>query len=204
MQLSQKHVDIVETLYGMNMELAKGSEEQRRELTKKIDEQICFDFGKRWGMKARAGGNVNNASKDSIGYLEDDGTVSVWDWQNGTTREPQIHAGKNPDYSHLPTSEAKFIEVDAVNHLSSVPDNGDDESDPFVEVLVEIKNDLKDVRADVTRLLNSQAALMESHIDIIQRLQILIDKPSPDLPFISFPEYEANTFFGKITLKPKK
>jgi hypothetical protein len=197
MQLSARHVSIVNTLYMMNLELAKGEEAQRRQLTQKIDEQICFEFGPRWGMKARAGGSIDTASKDSIGYLEDDGTVSTWDWQNGTSREPQIHEGEAPHYPHLPLSEAKFIAVQPVNHLSSVPDDGDGDTED---------------NPDLTQLIKGQAAILESihlmmdnQVKIAQTLQVLLDKPvEVTIPPITFPEYEASTFFGKITLRPKK
>ena len=200
MQLSKRHADIINTLYERNLDLARGDDDQRRKLTKMIAEQIRLEFGSDWGTKASS--RTNPQSKDAIAFRLNSQTMDVWDWQNGTTREPQVGEGSEPTYPML--TGQYFIEVDAVDHLSSVPDNGDEEEDPLINILVELKNDLKDVRADVTRLLNSQAALMESHIDIIQRLQILIDKPSPDLPFITFPEYEASTFFGRITLKPKK
>lgn len=189
MQLSQRHVDIVEALFGLNINLARGNDDQRRELTQKIDEQICHEFGKRWGMKARAGGNIGNASKDSIAYLEDDGTVSVWDWQNGTTREPQIRAGMEPNYSHLPTSEAKFIEVQPVNHLSSVPD--DDEDDPLIPILKKIAD--------------TQQTIMENQVRLAQAIQLLLDKPAPDIniPPIKFPDYKGSIFGFNVTLKPQ-
>jgi hypothetical protein len=197
MQLSQRHVEIVNALYMMNLTLAKGDEGQRRQLTQKIDEQICFEFGHRWGMKARAGGDINSASKDSIGYLEDDGTVSVWDWQNGSSREPQIHTGDGPHYPHLSTSEAKFVEVQPVNHLSSVPDNGDDDDDVMVELFRQLLNEVKQVRADQTRLLEGQAAIMTA-------VQLVLDKPiDVHVPPIKFPEYKGTVLGFGVTLKPQ-
>lgn len=196
MNLSERQVSIVNQLYMMNLTLARGDEGQRRQLTQKIDEQIRFEFGPRWGMKARAGGNISTASKDAIGYLEDDGTVSVWDWQNGSSREPQVHAGEAPHYPHLPLSEAAFIPVEAVNHLSSVPDNGGEtEDDPNVAKILEV----------VQKILTTQQTILENQVRLSQAMQVLIDKPFPEIPPITFPEYVAsNRFLGTITLKPKQ
>ena len=210
MQLTQRHVEIVNTLYMANLTLARGDDNQRRQLTQKIDEQICFEFGNRWGMKARAGGSINDASKDSIGYHETDGTVSSWDWQNGSSRAPQIHANQEPDYPHLPLSEATFVSVFPVNHLIVLNpgDEGDNDGvteggvifitpeqfDSMLKTIADSNKELAVVHGEIIRA-------REQLNGIMQMLEQIISSPLPDF---TFPTYEANTVLGKITLTPKK
>lgn len=198
MRLSQRHVDIVEALYGLNIDLARGDDNQRRQLTQKIDEQIAFEFGPRWGMKARAGGNIGNASKDSIAYLEADGTVSVWDWQNGSTREPQVKVNDEPTYPNLPTSEAKFIAVEPVNHLDGeVPDDDDDDEEAALAAI------LKKIVDNTDQILANQATILQNQARTHELIQLLIDKPLPEFPPVKFPEYKGSVLGFGITLKPQ-
>lgn len=117
MQLPNRIVEIVATLNSRNATLSKGTDDQRRQLTRMIQEQIVSELGGQWGGKVRSGLGDENMGKDSIGYLESDQTVSVWDWQNGSTRESTLRAGSDPDYPHLPQDEARFISRQGVNHL---------------------------------------------------------------------------------------
>lgn len=191
MRLTKRQVDIVNALYSANKTLAEGTDDERRKLTKMINEQICFEFGPRWGMKARENGNINNASKDSIAFLEDNGTISVWDWQNGTTRKPQIHEGDEPDYPNLPTTEAKFIPVDPVDHLrNSPPSNGDDNND-------DTKDDIKTILANQVQIAQILADISQTQSNLLEVLKSLVAR--------QFPEYEAKLGpFGSIVLKPRK
>lgn len=207
MKLTPRQVQIIEELYNLNLNLANGDENQRRQLTQKIAEQVNFEFGPRYGMKARAGGNISNASKDSLAYLEDDTTVSVWDWQNGTTRKPQVVPGMEPTHPHLPLNEAKFITVSPVNHLNTPDtndgDEDDDNDDDYIQELTkalnEMNDNLKAIRTDNVRMLENQMAIM-------QAIQLILDKPTPPIEphLVIFPEYEGQIgWSGKVTLKPK-
>lgn len=99
---------IIRELYNRNIPLAKGSDDQRRMLTMIIAEQVCYEFGPKWGTKRADKGRP--PSKDSISYF--DGTTLInWDWQNGTTREP-MNLGNGADI----TGQV-FMPVTPVNHL---------------------------------------------------------------------------------------
>jgi hypothetical protein len=105
-------------LYERNVSLARSDDDNdRRRLTRLIAEQIAFTLGDRWGCKKRAGLGDEWQSKDSIAYREDDGTVSVWDWQNGSTRRRAVNAGDQASHANLSPQEAAFMPVSATNHL---------------------------------------------------------------------------------------
>ena len=117
MQLPARIVDIVNVMYERNKELAHSpSENDRRTLTVLILEQIAFEFGSNWGAKARSASDP--LSKDGLAYKVDANTIHVWDWQNGTTREPQLTVGQEP--SHADLVGHHFIRVNSANHLGVV------------------------------------------------------------------------------------
>lgn len=116
MNLPARVDEIIRTLYEQNLKLANGSEDDRRTLTRMIAEQNCYELGLAWGTKATS--SQAPQSKDAVAYRLAPGLMDVWDWQNGTTRQPQTHPGKPPDYPNL--SGQYFIEVSPVNHLGGV------------------------------------------------------------------------------------
>jgi hypothetical protein len=111
-------VDLMRRIYERLPHLPSGDEDARRVLIRVCGEQLCYSLGPRWGNKKRAGLSDAFRSKDAMAYLEDDGTCSVWDTQNGWTRELIVKADSPPDYPSLPTSEATFIPVEPINHLA--------------------------------------------------------------------------------------
>lgn len=117
-------VRIIDALAAQHADLAWGDDTQRRALVKMIGEQMAFELGPRWGNKKRTGLGDEYRSKDSIGYFEDDGTCSVWDWQDGGTRTRKISEGDAPTYSHLPAKEATCMAVEPRNHLGAAPSPG--------------------------------------------------------------------------------
>lgn len=118
MNFPHEAVIACDTLAQRHSDLAHSSDDNdRRKLTRMICEQIAYDLGNDWGCKKRAGLSDEFQSKDSIAYREDDNTTSVWDWQNGTTRERGVNEGDEPHHSHLDDSEATFMPVEKVNHL---------------------------------------------------------------------------------------
>ena len=97
------------------------SDDDWRQLTRLIAEQIAFALGDRWGCKKPAGLGYEWRSKDALAYREDDGTVSVWDWQSGASRRRVVNAGDEPDYPRLTAGEAAFVPVAGANHLGWQP-----------------------------------------------------------------------------------
>lgn len=191
--LTQRQVDIVEALYGLNITLARGDDDQRRQLTKKIAEQFRFEFGPKWGTKSTTPSHPQ--SKDAIAYDNGDGTIDVWDWQNGTTREPQVDAGDEPDYQGL---TQHFIAVEPVNHLGQAPGNGDEDNKEVLAALKEVVENTKRIIANQTTILQNQTRTHEL-------IQVLIDKPTPDIniPPVVFPEYKGSIFGLTVTLRPQ-
>jgi hypothetical protein len=86
MQFPARGQQIVEAFYALHTDLAQGSDDDRRELTLMIAEQIRFELGAMWGTKSAGPGRP--PSKDSIAFLTGDDRMLGWDWQNGVTREP--------------------------------------------------------------------------------------------------------------------
>lgn len=195
MQLNQRQIDIIDILWEKHQDLANGDDNQRRELTRMIAEQICLEMGNRWGMKARNGGNIDNASKDSIAYFEDDGTCSIWDWQNGSTRKRQVNVGQGPTYPHSPQNEAWFIVVDGKDHIGQVPPDEDgDDGQP------------DDVMAKLTEILSAiDSQILPAFEDIRTQLMDLKEKVNQVQDKVNnfqFPSYEGRVLGAKVTLTP--
>lgn len=159
MVLSARHVEIITTLWERNQALANGNDDQRRELTRMIAEQCCFEFGPRWGTKAAAAGSP--PSKDAIAYLLDNGRIDIWDWQNGSSRKPQVHAGKAADYPNEPQN---FISVPPFNHLRSQPPPPPPPDPPaeddVLKALVALKADIEEIGEHISAIETGIAALL--------------------------------------------
>jgi hypothetical protein len=113
MNLPARVDEIIRTLYERNKALANGSEDDRRTLTRMIGEQNCFELGAQWGTKATS--SQAPQSKDAVAFKISTGVMDIWDWQNGTTRQPQTHPNQPPDYPAV--KGQYFIECSPVDHL---------------------------------------------------------------------------------------
>lgn len=126
MNFPQKAYDDVVALYEKNKTLANGSEDDRRQLTKMIAEQISYDLGRDWGTKSTSSSGPQ--SKDAIANRIGPGSMDIWDWQNGTNRGVQVKAGDAPDYPNVVNQF--FIQVNPFNHLAEVPGEVPDDDNP--------------------------------------------------------------------------
>ncbi len=117
MTFPRKAANACDQLYARYPQLAQGDDPARRKLTRMIVEQIARALGDRWGCKKRAGLDDEFQSKDAIAYREDDNTVSVWDWQDGTTRKRGVNEGDEPSDAHLSPEQAVFMPVTPADHL---------------------------------------------------------------------------------------
>ncbi len=192
MNMPQRGVDIVNSMYSKFTSLANGSEDQRRQLTRMIVQQFKFEMPVlEWGCKATSNGAPQG--KDGIALRQSTGLLDIWDWQDGGTRKPILRAGP-PDY---PNENQYFIQVDAKNWLGETPpaeepDDEDDDEPEHSSTLTQTINEMKG-------LLHAQNELL---LALADRVTILSSKPGKD---VVFPEYEAsNRFLGTITLKPKQ
>jgi hypothetical protein len=159
MKLTQRHVDVINVMYERNTTLAHGSEEDRRVLTRMIAEQLAFENGPSWGTKAQ--GATHPQSKDAIAFQTSTSKkdFEIWDWQNGTTRAPQVHVGQ----AGVPVTGQWFISVSPVNHLASTGPEPPEPPEPGGVTNEEILKEIQD----------NQSVLMSEHNTIISRLQNL-------------------------------
>lgn len=114
--LPQRAYDVMVGLRARNLDLAHGDDDQRRQLTRMIAEQLAHDLGPRWGTKSTSEGAPQ--TKDGIAYRLDTGRIDIWDWQNGGTRDVQVRPGQAATY---PNEAQHFIAVEPVDHLNAGP-----------------------------------------------------------------------------------
>jgi len=132
---------IVRALYDQHLELARGSDDDRRRLTFMMATTFAAAFGPRWGLKASS--KTAPQSKDTIAFDNMDGTFDAFDWQNGTTREPQVRDGQAPTFPRI--GDQWFIDVIPHNFLAppelviqpvdTVPAKRDEQLERLIEIL---------------------------------------------------------------------
>jgi hypothetical protein len=106
-------VQIIDALY--NPALANGTDDDRRQLTRTILEQLAFEMpGDGWTWKSADPGRP--PSKDSLSRLVG-GRLCNWDWQSGATRQRAVQAGTPGD----DITGQNPIPVARTNHLGDVP-----------------------------------------------------------------------------------
>lgn len=182
MRFPAQAVQLMTRMYAMFPDLVHGDEAERRTLIKFCGEQLAFTLDPRWGNKVRAGAPLTLRSKDAIAFLEDDGTCSVWDTQDGTTRALRVVADSEPDYPHLPVLEATFVPCDPIDHLllpaptpppapRPRPDPGPDE-DPDPELPQRLKA-LEETVAQLAQTVRLLGWEME------RRFGLVVEKPLP-------------------------
>lgn len=190
MNLPSRIVEIVNTLYERNIPLAQGSDDQRRILTRWIAEQCCFEFNNDWGTKAQS---VNHPqSKDAIAFRLISGAMDVWDWQNGSTRQPQVTPNQPPNYPNL--FGQFFIQVLPIDHIGvivapPVPPTNPPTNPPN-------DNEVLEAIAELKTLVVVQHIATQNQLAVINgKLDILMSRVPPNyvgrLPFL-----------GTITLTP--
>jgi len=159
MQLPETVQTIVDSLYARFHDLAHGTDDQRRELTRKICEQSRFTMGTEYGWKKSAEGHP--PSKDVLAKRGGAELIG-WDLFNGDTRVP----------NHLPESISLagqiFIEVSPIDHLNAGNPPGDDppETGELERRIVVLETDVRGMRDEITGLLGAQ-------IRIVRRLEEL-------------------------------
>jgi hypothetical protein len=92
-----------------------GTDDQRRELTRAILEQLVYEFpADGWTWKSADPGRP--PSKDALSVLRS-GRLCAWDWQNGGTRQRAVQPGQVAE----DITGQNPIPVAGVNHLSDAP-----------------------------------------------------------------------------------
>jgi hypothetical protein len=190
MQFPARGIEIIAALYKASPQ----DDAARRLDIQKVGEQMAHDLGPQWGNKKRAGVSDDLRSPDSIAFLEADLTCSVWDIQasNGAFL---VHAGKEPDFPHLPMGEATFMPCDPKNHLAGNPMPGEvpeppKPSEPLPSV-------------DIGPVLAKLDALQLQVDGLAAVISALVRKPD-----MQFPVYEGTVAIkylgtGRAYLEPK-
>lgn len=166
--------DIIDALVLGNANLAHGDDDQRRNLTRMILEQLVCEFPQdTYTWKSADAGRP--PSKDALGRLVD-GRLWIWDWQNGSTRGRMVVAGQP---AHDVTGQHP-IAVGCVNHLAPtppaiyppesqprvVPPPIDDVLDELSELqvkLVQIEQQNERIYADISAQVAAVTASLEAH-----------------------------------------
>jgi hypothetical protein len=163
MTFPQRGMDIIDALYrGVDPQ----DDDARRVAIQRVGEQMSFDLGPEWGNKKRTGLSDDFRSADSVAFQEADLTVSVWDIQ-ASSGAILVAAGKPPDYPHLPSDEAEFIQCAPINHLGGPdPDPAPVPDDPELSARVSVlERELarqREVNALVTQVLQEHQVAMEA------------------------------------------
>lgn len=97
---TQRAADVIDAFLAVPyyQGLAKGTDDNRRELTRAIVEQLMFEFPDAgYCLKSADWGRPQ--SKDAIGIIIG-GVLYGWDWQNGDTRQRQVQVGQQAEDIH--------------------------------------------------------------------------------------------------------
>lgn len=172
--------DIVNTLYERNKNLADGTDDERRALTRQIIEQLVCEFpNDGYGGKSADPGRP--FSKDAIAQTIS-GRFIAWDWQNGASRRPQVPIGFTDITGQNP------IPVGCINHLNggpvSTPVNVDNSSlDDAIAVLTA---EQRAFRASLNEQIAKLAAeVTATHISLEQHREAMRQERSKILAWIT-------------------
>jgi hypothetical protein len=107
-------------------------DEKQRELTKRINEQMKFQFGARWGGKVRAGLDpVIHRSKDSQAFDEGNGFLSTWDlFQGNAEATILVQDRQPPTHPDISPADGTFIEVVARDWLEGAEPETEPNTEP--------------------------------------------------------------------------
>ncbi len=162
--------ELVERMTRKFPELFVNVDEEQRKLTRKLNEQFAFVYGKQWGGKKRAGVSDAMQSKDSMAVLESDGTISIWDMFSSGL-DILVHDGQPPNFPNDSPDNSTFMQVMPVNWLGDVdPEPGPDpnpEPDPELEARVEELEGRTDAHADVLIQHGDQIAALHTAVAVL-------------------------------------
>ena len=179
-------VQIIDTLLkdSANQALARGTDDQRRALTRKIIEQLKCEFPQA-GYTWKAASQTRPPSKDAIARAVG-GRLYVWDWQNGSTRQRQVQANQRAE-----DITGQFpIPVSCVNHLGvplengPTPDPGTEcprcpEPTPCPTCPPDLSADLQKAREQIATMTADRDAWKQGAEEYHARLVECLNKPQP-------------------------
>jgi len=168
MEFPDRARTIVNTLWSQHRELAAGDAEAQRELTRMIAEQIAFDLGPRWGVKAAGPGRPQGPSE--LAY--DAPPLYIWRWSDGDGHVTGIIGAPLPDPLLEPldqTAGQVFLKVDPIDHLGALADTRPQGPPPAALDLKSLLDGLDDVRGRIEHL----ESISQARLVIDQDLQLL-------------------------------
>ena len=176
------------------------NDDARRVAIRNTCEQMSFFLGPRWGGKKRAGLSDLFRSPDSLAFLEDDSTISIWDVQSGDGAI-LVFAGKPPDHPKDSPDNSTFMRCDPIDHIGGGNPLPDPDPVPLPPA------DLADIHRKLDELLQRSIELgvgyheLKFQLDTI-RMQIEEVKVLASRPF---PNYHGRLFgVSPITLVPNQ
>lgn len=114
--------DIVDALYRQHRDLAEGSPDDQRVLTRMIGEQFAFAFGPHWGVKSADPSRPQGPSEIAFNGPP----LLIWRWSDGDGHVTGVKGAPLPTPLLQPLDQSvgqHFIGVDAIDHLHrAVPD----------------------------------------------------------------------------------
>jgi hypothetical protein len=116
--LPPRALEIIRALYATFIDLANGSDDDRRVLTRTIAEQIRFELGPEWGCKASTPTNPQGQSQ--IAFNAPDGLVG-WRWQDNDGSVTGVPNGPLPNPPMQSFAGQHFIAVAPINHFAAGP-----------------------------------------------------------------------------------
>lgn len=109
MKIGQRVYSIIVALYNANILLARGDDIALRRLTEMMAQQLKFELGPSWGYKRTA-----------ITYMEEDGSVWEYDWQDKNTKKPH-----SPPGEMMVSTSRTFTPVFGMDHLRLAEESKD-------------------------------------------------------------------------------
>lgn len=174
-------------------------EEQKAFLTRRAAyylNQADSSFGL---LSKTSGNNVMGLSVDIV--IKRDGTFYDIATDDGSQAKP-VDAGAQND----PSLVSRWVQP--TRELAGLDGTGNGGNEPPND---DVMKALAEIKANQTIIVNGLASLVQENQlqsailnQMAKTLQTILDKPSPELPPITFPEYEGRTIFGNVVLRPRK
>jgi hypothetical protein len=189
----QRGQEIIDALYAQNTPLATGTLDQQRLLTRLIGEQMAFEFGPRWGIKAAATDRPIGPSEIAFNAPP----LFIWRWSDGDGHVTGL-AG-SPLHPPLlepldQTAGQVFIRCDPIDHLNVSTTTPSPRPAPSPAPVTDIDH----LMAIVARLnaLETRVAMLSDHV-------VSVDRIADEALHRPYPRYVAKWFGITIVSKPE-
>jgi len=117
MDFPPRGMEIINQLYQQHRDLASGSEDQQRQLTLMIGEQLSFELGSQWGVKSAGPGHPQGSSTVAFSGPP----LLIWRWSDGDGHVTGTMGAPLPQPLMEPPNQTAgqiFIPCSPIDHLS--------------------------------------------------------------------------------------